>query len=86
MNEHHEHVVKQATKARTNVTLDAVLLREARDLELNVSSIAEAALAQAVREALARRWRTENADALSQRATWIEENGLPLADLQVWKP
>jgi antitoxin CcdA len=78
--------VKQATKARTNVTLDTALLREARELELNVSSIAEAALARAVREARAKRWRTENADALSQRAAWIEANGPPLADVQVWKP
>jgi antitoxin CcdA len=73
-------------KTRTNVTLDTALLREARELGLNVSSIAEASLARAIRQARATRWRAENAEALTQRAAWIEKYGPPLADLQVWKP
>ncbi|HVH02567.1 MAG TPA: type II toxin-antitoxin system CcdA family antitoxin, partial [Amaricoccus sp.] len=34
----------------------------------------------------ARRWETENAEAIAERTAWIERQGLPLADLQVWKP
>ncbi|MGM0583347.1 MAG: type II toxin-antitoxin system CcdA family antitoxin [Pseudomonadota bacterium] len=73
-------------KKRTNVSLDAELLDEARRLDLNVSSITEAALEVAVREVRARRWAEENAQALAQRAEWIERNGLPLAKWQTWKP
>ncbi len=75
-----------AAKTRTNVTLSKDLLAEARTYRLNVSAIADSALASAVAEARAEAWRRENAEALAQRAAWIEENGLPLADVQAWRP
>ena len=73
-------------KTRTNVTLDAGLLAQARVFELNVSAIAEGALEAAVRAERARRWAEENAEALEQRRRRIEEHGLILADYAVWKP
>ncbi len=73
-------------KRRTNVSLDARLLASARELGLNVSGIAEEALAVAVREARAKAWAQENAEAIAQRAAWIEANGMPLARWQVWTP
>jgi antitoxin CcdA len=72
-------------KARTNVTLDAALLAEARAFELNVSAIAEGALETAVKAEKARRWYEENAEAIEQRRRWIEEHGMPLAAYQVLK-
>jgi antitoxin CcdA len=72
-------------KRRTNVTLSGSLLEEARAFEINVSAVAETALAKAVAEARARAWADENARALAQRAAWIEANGLPLAPFQLWK-
>ncbi|EYD75501.1 hypothetical protein Rumeso_02928 [Rubellimicrobium mesophilum DSM 19309] len=74
-----------AAKRRTNVTIDGRLLDEARELHLNVSAVAEGALAQAVREAKAKAWAEENAEAIAARAAWIEANGLPLAQWQVLK-
>ena len=73
-------------KVRANVTLDAELLSEARVFELNVSAIAEGALEAAVKAERARRWYAENAEAIEQRRRRIEERGLILADLAVWKP
>jgi antitoxin CcdA len=73
-------------KARTNVTLDAALLAEARGFELNVSAIAEGALEAAVKAERARRWYAENAEAIEQRRRLIDEEGMPLADYQLWKP
>ena len=70
-------------KRRTNVTIDAQLLDEARALGLNVSAISEAALAVRVAEARARDWAEENAEALARRRAWIAENGTPLAGWQV---
>ncbi|MGG7567862.1 type II toxin-antitoxin system CcdA family antitoxin [Rhodovulum sp. DZ06] len=73
-------------KKRTNVTIDADALSEARALGLNVSAISEAAVKAAVRAARARAWSAENAGALAERRAWIEARGTPLADLQVFKP
>lgn len=74
------------SKQRTSVTIDAGVLNAARDLDLNVSAISEAAISEAVREASARRWAEENADALAERRAWIDAHGMPLADIQVFKP
>jgi antitoxin CcdA len=73
-------------KRRTNVTISADLLAEARALDINVSAIAEAALDEAVRAARAAAWQAENAEALRQRVEWIGRNGLPLAGWQSWRP
>lgn len=72
-------------KQRTNVTLTTTNLAAARAFGLNVSAISDAALAEAVRAARAEAWAAENATAISERRTWIESNGTPLADLQVLK-
>lgn len=72
-------------KQRTNITIDAGLLSEARAMNLNVSSISEAALAEAVQKKQARAWAEENAEAIKERRSWIEGNALPLADYQILK-
>ena len=74
-----------ARKRRTNVTLDSTLLDAARDLGLNVSEIAETALAETVRKAQADAWQAENAEAIQQRRAWIETNGPPLSAWQSWR-
>ncbi len=73
-------------KQRTNISLDAALLEEARKLDLNVSGIAEAALREELRRARAEAWARENKDALAAHRAWVEKNGLPLAKWQVWTP
>jgi antitoxin CcdA len=73
-------------KRRTNVSIEGALLDEARELGLNVSAVAEAALGAAVREARARAWAAEAAPAIARRAAWVEAHGLPLARWQLWRP
>lgn len=70
-------------KQRTNVTLSAANLAQARALGLNVSAISDAALAKAVAEAQAQAWARDNAAALTERRDWIDKNGPPLAEFQV---
>ncbi len=72
-------------KRRTNVSLDGDLLEVARQYGLNVSAIAEAALAATVRQKQAEDWQVENAEALARRREWITQNGPPLATWQVLK-
>ena len=70
-----------ATKRKTSLTLDADALDRARDLGINVSAVAEAALMKAVAEAGQKKWLAENADAFAAQAEWLERNGHPLADI-----
>ena len=73
--------------------MDSDLMDEARRLSLDPALIAERAVRRAVRErrtpeereALGAAWRDENADALAEHRRWIEENGLPLADLAIFQ-
>lgn len=68
-------------KRKTSVTLDAEALDSAKDLQINVSAVAEAALLKAIGEARTSRWQAENADAFAAQAEWHERNGHPLADI-----
>lgn len=68
-----------AERRSTSLTLDRDLLDQARELGVNISRAAEAGLLAAVKAERARRWKEENAEAVSAYNQWIEENGIPLA-------
>lgn len=66
-------------RAKVNLTLDSEVTHEARALGLNMSRLAESAIAEAARVERNRRWREQNRDALDAYAREVEENGLPLS-------
>ena len=53
-----------ALKKPVNLSLNSELLKLGKDLGLNLSSLAEEALAQAVKARLAESWLKENAEAI----------------------
>lgn len=63
----------------TNVTLPEVLLREARDMGINLSQACERGLAAAVAEQRRQRWLAENREAMTAWNDHVAEHGLPLA-------
>jgi antitoxin CcdA len=63
-------------KARTNVTVDAGLLADARALDINVSAVLEAGLRNTLAEARRRRWLDENREALADANAFLERHGL----------
>ncbi|MEO5323895.1 type II toxin-antitoxin system CcdA family antitoxin [Mesorhizobium sp. CC13] len=63
----------------TNVTIDAALVEEAKALGINMSQLAEEALAKAVSEEKSRRWKIENQATLDAWNDYVDQNGLPLA-------
>ena len=63
----------------TNLSLDARLIAEAKDLDINISRVAELGIAQAVAEEKARLWKIENREAPESWNRYVEEHGLPLA-------
>lgn len=63
----------------TNISLDATLLDEARQLGINVSRACERGLAGEIAEVRARLWREENREALASSNAYVENHGLPLS-------
>lgn len=66
-------------KRGTNVSLDAALVEEAKQLGVNLSQSCQQGLSTAVRAERERRWLAENADAIASSNAWVEKHGLPLA-------
>lgn len=65
-----------APKRPVNLSLNGDLLRMGKDLGLNLSSVAEAALAQAVRSSMADQWLRENAEAIQSYNERVEAHGV----------
>ena len=66
-------------RVKVNLTLDADVAETARALGLNMSRLAEAAIADASKTERNRLWRIENRDAINSYAEEVTKNGLPLA-------
>lgn len=66
-------------RLKVNLTLEKGVADEARALGLNMSRLAESAIAQAARLERNRIWRENNKDAIGAYAEEIQQNGLPLA-------
>jgi len=69
------------TKRKTSLTLDAAALDGARELGINVSAVADAALIKAVADARCKTWLAENAGAFAAQSDWHARHGHPLADI-----
>lgn len=62
----------------TNLSLDSLLLTEAKELRVNLSRAAEEGVRSAVAAAKAEQWKTENAAAIRNSNSYVEKHGLPL--------
>lgn len=72
------------TRKPTNMSLDSRLVEEAKALGLNMSQLAEEALAKAISEEKSRRWLEENREAIESSNEYVERNGLPLAKYRMF--
>lgn len=70
-----------AMKRKTSLTLDAEALDHAKDLGINVSAVADAALIRAVAEMRRKNWVVENAEQFAAQSDWHKRHGHPLADI-----
>ena len=66
-------------RVKVNLALDADVAETARGLGLNMSRLAEAAIAEAAKIERNRLWRLENQAAISAYADEVSNEGLPLA-------
>lgn len=70
-----------AVRKPTNLTVDAELIAQARELDINISRAAEDGIAKAVAVERARLWKIENRAAIESWNRYVEANGLPLRPL-----
>jgi antitoxin CcdA len=74
--------MKAVAKRKTSLTLDAAALDSAKELDINISAVAEAALVQAIAEARHATMARRECRRLSlRRRDWHERNGHPLAEI-----
>lgn len=66
-------------RVKVNLTLDADVAETARTLGLNMSRLAEAAIAEAAKLERNRLWRDANKAAIDAYAEEVAKEGLPLA-------
>lgn len=68
-------------RRKTSLSLDAEALDSAKELGINVSAVAEAALVKAIAAARREKWLADNSDAFTAQSEWHARNGHPLADI-----
>lgn len=66
-------------RTSTKLSLDARLVAEAKNLDINISRVAEESMARAVREEKQRLWKIENRAAIQSWNEYVERAGSPLA-------
>ena len=66
----------EVRKKAVNVSINSDLLRQAREMSINLSQALEAELARILREEGARRWREENRQAIEEYSRYVEERGV----------
>lgn len=71
-------------RVKVNLTLDAEVAETARALGLNMSRLAEAAIAEATKVERNRLWREENRAANAAYADELAREGLPLAGFRTF--
>ena len=75
----HTLPASSSPRRATNVTLPETLLRNAREMGINLSQACERGLAEAVANARRQRWLEENREAMDAWNGHVAEHGLPLA-------
>jgi antitoxin CcdA len=65
-----------APKKATNLSINSDLLRQAKELNINLSQQVEGYLSELVRKAKEQQWLTENADAIAAYNERIEKDGV----------
>ena len=66
----------RAPKKATNLSINSDLLKQARDLKINLSSAFESALADLVRKRQEEKWAMANKEAISSYNEFVDKNGV----------
>ena len=70
------HFDTTAPKKATNLSINSDLLRQTKELNINLSQTVEDYLSELVREAKRKQWLAENAEAIAAYNERIEKDGV----------
>ncbi|BCA62107.1 hypothetical protein HMP09_1341 [Sphingomonas sp. HMP9] len=65
-----------------NMSVDTGIVAAAKEAGVNLSRVTEAALRDAIKIERERRWKDENRAWINAHNRWIDENGIPLSNLE----
>jgi len=65
-----------APKKAVNLSINSDLLRQARELKINLSKMLETQLEEIIRRERARRWQEDNREAIEAHNRFVEKYGL----------
>ena len=71
-----------APKKPTNVTVNSDLLKQAKELDINLSAALEQKLVELVRQKQSAAWLAENQAAITEYNRYVEEHGTFADDLR----
>ena len=74
--------MSSSSRRSTSLTLDCALLDEAKELGVNISRAAEKGVESDVKAARQKLWKEENSEAIADFNAYIDEHGVPFADLR----
>ena len=77
--------LEQIEALLTNLSIDAVLLDEARALGINLSRSGEAGIRVSVKREKEQRWLAENKAQIDAWNVWVEQHDLPGEDIRAWR-
>ena len=66
----------KAPKKAVNLSINGDLLRQARELNINLSKMLETQLEQMIRRERTRRWQEDNREAIEAHNRFVEEPGI----------
>jgi len=66
-------------RTKVNLTMNSENIAEARALGVNMSRVAEEAIAKAVKAERGRLWKIENAEAIRQYNDFVDREGIPFS-------
>ena len=66
-------------RTKVNLTMNSESIAEARALGVNMSRVAEEAIAKAVKAERGRLWKIENAEAIRQYNDFVDREGIPFS-------
>jgi antitoxin CcdA len=67
---------EKAPKRPTNLTINTDLLTQAKGMKINISSVLEVALANALKQKKREQWLQKNSDAISEYNNQVSKFGL----------
>jgi len=65
-----------APKKPTNLTVNSDLLKQAKEMKINISSFLEKSLAEELNKKKEELWKQENSSSIKEYNKYISENGL----------